>query len=230
MTRREWTDARVRRVADILRREWDPIGSGRMPRLPADEYDDYAPGVVALVDGETAVADLVAHLDGLADRAMGVGSRGIERTFRVAHLVVEACRLPPLPELLVAALADGTWRDPGPAALRGILGPGPDLQLFATSWMMRSVGAQAARNFVDLPQFWMVHAADELESPVDPRLVWEEAVFVGGSVGLGDDVLVAADLRGDEPDPWIRVFDWERAGADPWRRRCRLSGLLARLG
>jgi hypothetical protein len=42
--------AEIRAAADVLRRNWDPIGGGETPRLPADEYDSYAPRVVSLIE------------------------------------------------------------------------------------------------------------------------------------------------------------------------------------
>jgi hypothetical protein len=42
-------ESRIRAVARALREIWDPIGEGKMPDLPADEYDSYAPGIVGLL-------------------------------------------------------------------------------------------------------------------------------------------------------------------------------------
>ncbi len=38
------------KVRAILHADWDPIGCGEMPDLPADEYDRYAPRVVSMIE------------------------------------------------------------------------------------------------------------------------------------------------------------------------------------
>jgi len=57
--------AELRAAADVLRRDWDPIGGGAMPDLPTDEYDAYAPHIVGLLaNGATDVA-VATYLRGL---------------------------------------------------------------------------------------------------------------------------------------------------------------------
>jgi hypothetical protein len=64
----------VRAVADVLRQDWDPIGGGRMPGLPADEYDRYAPHLVSLALIGARDEVLAAHLAELERSVIGVSS------------------------------------------------------------------------------------------------------------------------------------------------------------
>jgi hypothetical protein len=48
----------IRRIEDILRVEWDPIGVGDMP----GEYDGYVAAIARLVAAGASAETLVAHL------------------------------------------------------------------------------------------------------------------------------------------------------------------------
>lgn len=48
-------------------------------------------------------------------------------------------------------------------------------------------------------------SAATLTAPDDPRLVFDDALFVSGSIAPGDDVLVALDLRSDVEDPKVFI-------------------------
>jgi hypothetical protein len=119
---------------------------------------------------------------------------------------------------LPAALAPihgAAWRDPGPDALRDILGRQwnlPDLELFDFPRMQAVAGALDA-GYVDLPQFCMTRGP---ASDSDPRLSLASALIIAGSKVPGDDVFVAADFRrGDEVS--VRVFDWDSEMPNRWR-------------
>jgi len=54
--------AEIRAAADVLRRDWDPIGGGEIADLPASEYDRYAPHCVSLVEGGADDQAIAAYL------------------------------------------------------------------------------------------------------------------------------------------------------------------------
>ena len=62
----------VRVIEEILRR-WDPIGVHPGEIAPADEYDSYAPHIVALVNQRCSVKDLARHLESVRTQTIGVG-------------------------------------------------------------------------------------------------------------------------------------------------------------
>lgn len=66
--------AEVRAAADVLRRDWDPIGAGQMPDLPRDEYDSYAPHVVSMIAHGATDADLAVYLNLLETEVIDVAS------------------------------------------------------------------------------------------------------------------------------------------------------------
>ena len=76
---------RMRRVADVLRSDWDPIGNQLILDLPADEYDSYAPGVVALLDRGADDRAVAEHLSTLEASAMGLPPREPPRLLDVAR-------------------------------------------------------------------------------------------------------------------------------------------------
>jgi len=72
--RRRTVRAEIRAAAVVLRREWDPIGRGKVDDLPDDEYDSYAPQVVSLIEAgasDNAIADYLRELEG---ETIGVAS------------------------------------------------------------------------------------------------------------------------------------------------------------
>lgn len=66
------TRDQIRRVSEALREHWDPIGEGRMPDLPADEYENYAPHIIALIREGVDDFKLVAHFREIERVAMGL--------------------------------------------------------------------------------------------------------------------------------------------------------------
>jgi hypothetical protein len=66
-------------VRRVLRQIWDPIGLGA--ELPEDEYDSYAPGLVALVRDLTAFeAKIAAHLCRIEAEMMGLSPKPARAT------------------------------------------------------------------------------------------------------------------------------------------------------
>lgn len=66
--------AEIRAAADTLRRDWDPIGGGEMADLPADEYDTYAPRIVALIEAGADDNAIAAYLRNLEETTIEVSS------------------------------------------------------------------------------------------------------------------------------------------------------------
>ena len=135
----------------------------------------------------------------------------------------------PIPDVLVDAIADGVWKNPGPDVLRQLLGDSlPDLKLFENIDKIKGMSNRLDNaGYVDDPQFCMARES-EVEKD-DPRLIFDRALFVGGSIYPGDDVFVAADLGLAEADPPIFVFDWERDVPHRWVGRGTLGELAQRL-
>lgn len=131
-----------------------------------------------------------------------------------------------IPKLLVDSIARGIWRDPNPDGLRRLLGDDlPDLELFEDIDAMRRISNRLdAAGYVDDPEFCMARESDLATD--DPRLVFERALFIGGSIIPGDDVFVVADIGSAECDPPILVFDWERSVPDRWVGRGKLGVLI----
>ncbi|MEM8607370.1 MAG: hypothetical protein AAGF92_09705 [Myxococcota bacterium] len=74
--------------------------------------------------------------------------------------------------------------------------------------------------------FCMVRTVDDLNGSDDTRLVFDDALFIGGSVMPGDDVLVAIDLN-EDGDPPVFVFLWDNPIPSRWVHVGRLSRLLS---
>lgn len=66
--------AEIRAAATVLRREWDPIGRGQIEDLPSDEYDSYAPHVVALLRDGAEDGVIATYLGSLEAEAIGLTS------------------------------------------------------------------------------------------------------------------------------------------------------------
>jgi hypothetical protein len=77
---------RARAVADVLRSDWDPIG---VSGLPDDEYDSYAPGVMALVAAGAADLDVATHLSAIERDRMGLLPGAPESLLPVARKLRE---------------------------------------------------------------------------------------------------------------------------------------------
>ena len=59
-----------RLIADVLHRNWDPIGVRDMPET-ADEYEAYVGGVYRLLVSGTSVRELSEHLVHVETQALG---------------------------------------------------------------------------------------------------------------------------------------------------------------
>jgi hypothetical protein len=117
---------------------------------------------------------------------------------------------------VLAVIRGPGWKDPGPDALRDILGHEwdlPDLQLFDFEEMQAVVGDLNA-TYVDLPQFCMTRSSTS--GPTDPRLSLGSAFIIAGSKVPGDDVFAAVDFSSGAAV--VRVFDWNSPMPDRWRR------------
>jgi hypothetical protein len=82
--------ARVRIVGEVLRR-WDPIGIRPGEFGPADEYDDYAPHIVTMVDRGCSLDELTGHLERIRTAAMGLED-GPENDARFAREILGSLR------------------------------------------------------------------------------------------------------------------------------------------
>jgi hypothetical protein len=58
----------MRAVEHALREIWDPIGSGKIPDLPANEYESYAPKVVSLLQAGAADREIAVYLAAVEER------------------------------------------------------------------------------------------------------------------------------------------------------------------
>lgn len=138
-----------------------------------------------------------------------------------------------LPRVMRNALDTGTWRNPGQELLRSLFSsrvPGlSELKLFDSLAHMNGVAQQIGRgDIIDNSDFCMVAKRSELKGADDTRLVFEDSLFIGGSIFPGDDVLVAVDLtEGD--DPQVRVLDWSRPVPFRWVPVGALSWLVSGL-
>jgi hypothetical protein len=84
---RWWNETGERELCQILFWRWDPIGVANEFPNTADEYDDYAPGVVALLRlgaGEDLVAQ---HLDFLEREQMGLPEQDARHRAEAAGLI-----------------------------------------------------------------------------------------------------------------------------------------------
>lgn len=71
-------------VAEVLFREWDPIGVNDN-ELCRDEYDNYVPGIVALLLGGADEYKLASRLSEFARVSMGLSHTNDELHRRVAR-------------------------------------------------------------------------------------------------------------------------------------------------
>lgn len=134
-----------------------------------------------------------------------------------------------VPKQLRQAIESGEWRNPGPDALRSLfrIPELDDLRLFKDLKSMRSVARQVdVAGWIADAAFCMVRTVDDLNGSDDTRLVFDDALFIGGSVMPGDDVLVAIDLN-EDGDPPVFVFLWDNPIPSRWVHVGRLSRLLS---
>lgn len=76
---------------ETLLRAWDPIGVRPGVDAPANEYDSYAPAIVALVGSGASAEDLAEHLGRVSTARMGLGARPA-RDLAVASAIVAAVK------------------------------------------------------------------------------------------------------------------------------------------
>lgn len=131
------------------------------------------------------------------------------------------------PEILTRAIANGTWKTPDWEALRVLLKSDlPEMELFKDETTMKHVSKQLeASGYVDDPEFCFVRESELSSINTDPRLVFERALFVGGSKVPGDDVFVAVSLK-QHGALEVFVFDWSQRIPNRWVARGWLEDLI----
>jgi len=82
--------ARISLVQGVLRR-WDPVGVQPGRFAPAEEYDNYAPQIVSMVEEGCSADALVAHLEHLSVNTMGVDSNLRASTKFAAEILRTLC-------------------------------------------------------------------------------------------------------------------------------------------
>src|SRR5690606_7718091 len=114
-----------------------------------------------------------------------------------------------------------SWSDPGAEALKRLLGleeGESDLVLFGSREMMERIWADiGARGYVDDPEFCMTRNRHDRTGTNDPRLVYRDALFLGGSKFPGDDVFLAIDTSQPEHTQQVLWFDWSRPPPERWK-------------
>lgn len=135
-----------------------------------------------------------------------------------------------IPTPLLNALDSGTWQNTNADVLNELFSTVPvlpELRLFPDVATMLRVAQQVDDGgFVDDENFCMVRDRCDLEGCNDPRLVFADALFLGGSTVPGDDILIAVDTVGSE-DPAVLVFDWSKPAPSRWTRVGPLSVLVS---
>lgn len=91
----------------------------------------------------------------------------------------------------------------------------------------RTVGG--VHGYVDDPEFCMVRRASDRLSPSDPRVVYENAVFFGGSIYPGDDAFLVVDSTVPERADSILWLDWPLGPPNRWISLGSLTSFVARL-
>jgi hypothetical protein len=105
-----------------------------------------------------------------------------------------------------------------------------DLELFEDITAMERVARHLDdAGYVDNQIFCMVRSANSFSSANDRRLVFERALFLGGSIIPGDDVFLAVHPGREDADPELLVFDWEMPVPNRWVARGTLQGLIDEL-
>jgi hypothetical protein len=101
MTSRQKRAREIHRlIADVLRRNWDPIGVRDMPETE-DEYDAYVGGVYRLLVSEASARELAEHLAHVETEALGFADTDPKTLIPVAG------------KLLRLNVKWGSVRDPG---------------------------------------------------------------------------------------------------------------------
>jgi hypothetical protein len=84
---RWWRETGERELQQVLFWRWDPIGVADSFPLAADEYDDYGPGVVALLRAGASEDDVADHLAFVERETIGLPIDDPERRAEVARLL-----------------------------------------------------------------------------------------------------------------------------------------------
>jgi hypothetical protein len=79
------------RVVEAALRSWDPIGVMDLEEPPLDEYDSYAPLIVAMVERGCTPEELARHLGHIQSTAMGLGPSP-ENDRKIAVQICESLR------------------------------------------------------------------------------------------------------------------------------------------
>jgi len=79
------------RFVEAALRNWDPIGVMDLEDPPIDEYDSYAPFIVAMVDRGCTPEELERHLGHIQSTAMGLGPYP-ENDRKIAVQICESLR------------------------------------------------------------------------------------------------------------------------------------------
>lgn len=134
------------------------------------------------------------------------------------------------PFFIKKAIANGCWVDPGSDKIKDILCLAEnesDLLLFESREMMERIGRELdAGGYVDDPEFCMVRKISDIDRSNDQRLVYSEALFIGGSKFPGDDVFLAIDASKSSAEQMVLWFDWSRMPPNRWKPIMPLSSFL----
>jgi hypothetical protein len=80
-------------LVQVALRNWDPIGVMDLEDPPLDEYDSYAPLIVAMVDRGCSPEELARHLGHIQSAAMELGAYP-ENDRKIADQICESLRPP----------------------------------------------------------------------------------------------------------------------------------------
>jgi hypothetical protein len=137
------------------------------------------------------------------------------------------------PLIIDEAIANGRWVDPGSDKIKDILSLAKDesdLLLFESREMMENIGRQLdSGGYVDDPEFCMIRNLSDLNGSNDMRLVFSNALFIGGSKYPGDDVLLAIDASKSSEEQMVLWFDWSQKPPNRWQPIMSLSSFLSKL-
>jgi len=81
------------RIVEAALRNWDPIGVMDLEDPPLDEYDGYAPLIVAMVERGCTPEELEHHLGHIQSVTMGLGPYP-ENDRKIAAQICESLRPP----------------------------------------------------------------------------------------------------------------------------------------
>jgi hypothetical protein len=84
---RWWRDTGEDELRQILYWRWDPIGVSDSFPVAVDEYDNYGPGVVALLRGGASEEDMADHLGFVARETIGMPNDDPEARAEAAALL-----------------------------------------------------------------------------------------------------------------------------------------------